>query len=437
MRKKSQIKLKLSCREYYAKHPSFSLPILREFLLHSFPYPFFPQAHCIKKIFTKMAIKDAYQIALLLDRVSLVLYGLSFIYLAVSIQTSRFSNKTNPAERSGVFPFTWFFVFCFIFETFVRSGSLFAEDNTTLLVFNAMKPYFEKNLANFQIPDFLLFSWNNLGFEEHGNRFMLRVLCIAFSMFLLVNRLSLGSGSDQPGRNFKYMLKAAITITAFASLCALATRSCGEMVLRHKKETLLGENLKLEPNFATVVRISELSQVCLQGPIGIGDAMITIALLHASISWTKSSWIGLQHVLAYRWASVMVHMYALHLKGLLLDEIIKPKYEIESQSQAIATVIQVGAVFGLFVLKFAIRQPLAFSIILAIISAASAVTLGTVPVPVELAFHLQPILGQLFVFFAVTAILLTGGIGISFAMFTVVGSASIQAPWLRAMLERK
>lgn len=366
-----------------------------------------------------MIPKSVYALTLVIHRLSYVLWALSLIYLAISIQGFRFGDR----NRVGVFPLSALFCLTFAVETFVRSGVLFAENTGVAQVFDLLKPYFDNHGKDLQFGDATLFAWKMLGREDGGLGLVLRAVSIAFTIFLLVNRLSVGSGAAPPQKTRWYQIRTFLLIVAFAALCGMSAASC-TVVFDQRR-------IKLEPTVQSVVLVSENLQVCIPGPLALGDALVTIALLHASFSWTKSSWIGIQHVLAFRWAATVVHMMNLHLQNKLLDELIQNKPSMTAKFEAISVLLQVGAVFLLFVPRFAARQPLSTLFIMAILGGSAAVVLGRVPVSNEMAFVAHPLLGQLFVLFCTIAVLLTGGIGISFFMFAIVGAAQINAPWVR------
>jgi hypothetical protein len=368
-----------------------------------------------------MVIKDAFVISALFHRVALVLTALSLVYSAITIQTLRFGSR----NKQGVFPLTFLFCLMFLVEALCRSGIIFAEGNTTHDVFEAFKPFAEKK--DLDLKNLAAFAWKSLGTEDSGLRFVLRIASLAFAVYLVVNRLALGRGASAGSRTGGYLVQTILCVSAFAALCGMATMSCGSYFEQHKVDLT-------KPPLQQAVSVAGNFHICLKGPYGIGDALATIALLHASLSWTLNSWVGLQHVLAFRWASIAVHLLELYLKGDLINTIMRPKFDA-TKLETYAVLIQVILVFFLFIPKFASRQPISFFILLIIISGCSAIAFGQVHVPLDVSYHVQPIVGQLFVLFSLMAVVFTGGVGISFAMFAVAGAAQVNAPWLKLLPE--
>jgi len=362
-------------------------------------------------------------VAGVLLRASYALWAVSLIYLAIAIHAIRFGERRSRVP--GAFPLTALFCFTFLFEAFVRSGVLFAEGNNTLYVFEALRPFFNKAGKDATISSFALFVWKFLVNDETAMQVLFKAATIAFAVFTLVSRVSVGSGADTSGvkKSRWYQVQTLLLVVAFSALCGMSASNCVSVFDQRR--------IVLEPTAKTAITVAENLHSCVRGPFGLGDALVTIALLHASLAWKSGSWIGIQHVLAFRWSSVVVRMMELFVRGQLVEELLQNKPSMSVKFEVIAVLIQVVAVFLLFFPKFAAKQPLSAMVLLSLLMAAGATASGQVPISRDMLAAAYLGLGELFVLFTVVAVFLTGGIGISFFMFTVVGSAQVHAPWLR------
>jgi len=188
-----------------------------------------------------------------------------------------------------------------------------------------------------------------------------------------------------------------------------------------------------KPDFQTLLATSKNLHVCMKGPLGLGDGLVTLALLHGSLSWTRSTWIGFQHVLAFRWASAVAHVLSLHLQRPLNIQVMESKNGTDNGFIAIAVVIQVVAVFLLFIPRFAARQPFSMLFVICVLAICFGLSFRQVEIDVPIANQAQMVLGQLFVVVMFFAVFFSGGIGISFTMFAVAAAAQVNAPWLKKL----
>jgi len=371
-----------------------------------------------------MVLKDAFFYAAILDRSSTAFLVLSFVYVALTVQSMRMAaNKNKP----GTFPITWLVCLTLCFEAFSRSGVLFSSSSLGVTkVFDGFKPVIElSKKTKLPVGDIFFFVLRVLGGEENGNGFLVRVLLITFALYVSLTRLSHGSGSAASPRRGWFKILSIVTLGLFAATTMLIGRSCGESFVKRPVTLAWSQEM--------VVKISENFHQCAHGPFGLGDALVTVAMLHASLAWTQPSWIGMQHVLAFRWAGAVAHALSLHLNNQLINSLVNPT-DIVAQTEAFAVLLQVLSVFFLFVPRFAYMNPMSFFILLNLLAPLIALTLGYVALPVEALHRLASSIGLGVAFLSFLAVFFAGGIAIAFAMFTVFFSASVHAPWLRAMV---
>ena len=372
-----------------------------------------------------MAIKDAFFVSQFVERQALALFALSFVYATLSTQAVRLAvNRV----KAGAFPITWLFCLTVLFEVFCRCGVLFAADSlATGRVFDEFRPFVEKHKDSMPFGTLLMFTWRTLGIQEIGNLVVLRIVIAASAFYYLINRMSHGSGATLPEKTTYYRIASMFTLLVFAVQCSLIGVSCSHTFFEHP--------VPLNPSLTSLTKVSQNMHMCVKGHYGAGDALITIAMVHASLAWTKGSWLGFQHVLALRWVGAVAHLWSIHLQTPIPQELANPSQGLARQVEIFATMTQVGLVALLFMPKFAVRQPLSFLLVINLVGAISSLCVGFAPMPIDAMHKLGNSLGLATVFFSFLAVFLSGGVGISLAMFCVVLAAQVHAPWLRQMLQ--
>jgi hypothetical protein len=216
----------------------------------------------------------------------------------------------------------------------------------------------------------------------------------------------------------------ALCALAFVIVGAYSGRVCGHNIAQHPMTKFFTKR----PEEA-VIEVSQHLQGCMPGTFGLAGAFVTIALVHASLFWKKSSWLGWQHVLALRWLgaiAVLCHMY-LH-KRLVYG----PQLGVSQrdEAEAFAAIVQVVLVALVFLPKFARHQPIAFFFLINALGAMLGLTSGVIPLAAEPAHRLAEGMGLLSAFASFVAVFLSGGIGIAFTLFVVGLALQVHMPWM-------
>jgi len=354
-----------------------------------------------------------------LEFCALLFLALSFVALVASVQSFRYGSRAEEKNK-GFFPLTFLTCFSLLAQALARSSELLLPGSEGAgPVFRKFQEIYVKNKLSASREDLLRKLWKGLKDKAFVHHFLLKVIFLSFSIYILMFRVALGSFKVE---NENSRVKKAITMVLFASLFAMAAYSCQDGI-----RSILPQIDPVEdPN--SIFKLSETFNQCLKGPMGIDDALVTISLLHASFSWSVSSSVGIQHVLFFRWASSVLELLQLSMEKNILQDFLSPKVKSDRQLEIAALLLQIVPVLLFFVAKFARKQPITFAFVVSALTACFAVALSDAVPDLATLAALHESLGQAVTLLLLLAIFFSGGFGISLASFVLVRTAHLNMP---------